>query len=124
MYKDSLPKIFKIFFFIILLLLFSGCVPKQPQDTQVLQTVWQRTFGGSYYDFAYYIQQTKDEGYIVAGWTSSFGEGIVDFYIIKTNSNGNTGPYPQVQGAQGVLKGFKPQETLFEKFFPQRLFKK
>ncbi|MGC8931577.1 MAG: hypothetical protein ACP5K6_08610, partial [Dictyoglomus sp.] len=56
--------------------------------------VWEKTYGGSSYDRAYSIQQTTDGGYIVAGGTSSFGAGSADFYIIKTDSEGNTGPYP------------------------------
>ena len=56
--------------------------------------VWEKTYGGSSYDEAYSIQQTSDGGYIVAGGTSSFGAGSADFYIIKTDSEGNTGPYP------------------------------
>jgi len=57
--------------------------------------LWEETFGGSYNDEAYSIQQTTDGGYIVAGGTSSFGAGENDVYIIKLDENGNTGPYPQ-----------------------------
>ncbi|MGC8814396.1 MAG: hypothetical protein ACP5QL_08340, partial [Dictyoglomus sp.] len=56
--------------------------------------VWEKTYGGSKNDGAYSIQQTTDGGYIVAGYTNSFGAGYGDFYIIKTDSEGNTGPYP------------------------------
>jgi len=51
--------------------------------------VWERTYGGSYWDFAYSIQQTTDGGYIVAGRTWSFGEGYWDIYIIKLDKFGN-----------------------------------
>jgi len=56
--------------------------------------LWEKTFGGSYDDRAYCIQQTSDGGYIVAGYTSSFGVGNYDVYIIKMDANGNTGAYP------------------------------
>jgi uncharacterized UPF0146 family protein len=56
--------------------------------------LWEKTFGGSYDERAYCIQQTRDGGYIVAGYTSSFGVGNYDVYIIKMDANGNTGAYP------------------------------
>jgi len=49
---------------------------------------WQKTFGGSSEDAAYSIQQTSDDGYIVAGWTKSSGAGRSDAYVIKLNSDG------------------------------------
>jgi hypothetical protein len=51
-------------------------------------TLWTRTYGGSDYDFAYPVQQTADGGYIVAGFTWSFGAGLCDLYLVKTNSQG------------------------------------
>lgn len=47
-------------------------------------SVWSRTFGGTSSDGAYSIQQTADSGYIVAGWTYSYGAGGGDFWVIKT----------------------------------------
>ncbi|MGB9857669.1 MAG: hypothetical protein ACPLKX_05960, partial [Dictyoglomaceae bacterium] len=79
--------------FLIFSLLISGCAPKNVQNAP--QQVWQKTYGGSENDCAYSIQQTTDGGYIVAGVTNSFGAGGYDFYIIKTDSEGNTGPYPK-----------------------------
>ena len=61
-----------------------------PQTSNVPQAKsWQRTYGGIKDDEAYSIQQTKDGGYIVAGWTKSFGEGDYDVYIIKLDENGD-----------------------------------
>jgi len=57
--------------------------------------LWEKTYGGSKNDVAYSIQQTTDGGYIVAGVTNSFGAGDSDVYVIKMDSVGNTGPYPQ-----------------------------
>jgi hypothetical protein len=51
--------------------------------------IWEKTFGGKGDDVAFSIQQTKDGGYIVAGYTNSFGEGGDDVYIIKLDENGN-----------------------------------
>jgi len=50
---------------------------------------WAKTFGGSYDDAAYSVQQTSDGGYIVAGYTRSFGAGYADVFLLKTNASGN-----------------------------------
>jgi uncharacterized delta-60 repeat protein len=49
---------------------------------------WQKTYGGSYSDYAYSIQQTTDGGYIVAGETRSFGAGYDDIWVLKLTSTG------------------------------------
>ncbi len=50
---------------------------------------WQKAYGGDKDDGAYCIKQTRDDGYIVAGWTSSFGLGKEDMWILKLDSNGD-----------------------------------
>jgi len=54
-------------------------------------TLWTKTYGGGDWDEGYAIQQTTDGGYIVAGDTWSFGAGLTEVYLIKTDSNGNSG---------------------------------
>jgi hypothetical protein len=49
---------------------------------------WQKTYGGVNNDYAYSIQQTADENYIVAGSTYSFGAGGSDAWIMKLDSTG------------------------------------
>ncbi|MFC1949714.1 PKD domain-containing protein [Chloroflexota bacterium] len=51
---------------------------------------WEKTIGGSEYDYAYAVEQTMDGGYIMAGETMSYGAGSFDFYLVKTDASGNT----------------------------------
>jgi len=52
--------------------------------------VWTRTYGGSAYDECRAVQKASDGGYILAGWTESFGAGEADFWLLKTNENGDS----------------------------------
>ena len=58
--------------------------------------VWDKTYGGSSYDYAESIQQTSDGGYIVAGYTSSNdgdisdgNNGGYDYWVVKLDGLGN-----------------------------------
>ncbi|MCI0612795.1 hypothetical protein L0244_07380, partial [bacterium] len=50
---------------------------------------WQKTYGGNLADRALAIQPTADGGYIVGGFTYSFGAGDADIWILKLNSSGD-----------------------------------
>jgi len=49
---------------------------------------WAKTYGGSSSDYVNSIQQTTDGGYIVAGYTHSFGAGDSDAWILKLDQDG------------------------------------
>ena len=50
---------------------------------------WEYSYGGTAVDGANSIQQTSDGGYIVAGWTYSFGVEGPDIWILKLSSTGD-----------------------------------
>jgi arginine repressor len=64
---------------------------------------WAKTYGGTYSDWARSVQQTSDGGYIVAGFTGSFGAGGVDIFLVKTNARGNIGSCSIVQDAKPIV---------------------
>lgn len=53
---------------------------------------WQKTYGGGHRDVARSVQQTREGGYIVAGWTDSFGAGEGDFWVLKLRPDGSIDP--------------------------------
>ena len=61
-----------------------------PSDYWLIKTdangdsLWSRRYGGSVFENCRSAQQTSDGGYILAGSTSSFGAGNVDFWLVKT----------------------------------------
>lgn len=49
---------------------------------------WTKTYGGTANDAGRSIKQTTDGGYIIAGYTSSFGTGYQDTYLLRTDGTG------------------------------------
>jgi len=49
---------------------------------------WNRTYGGAGDEAANALLQTSDTGYALAGWTTSYGAGGYDFWLVKTDSSG------------------------------------
>jgi hypothetical protein len=63
--------------------------------------MWQQTYGGTDDERAYSVIQTSDGGYALAGFTMSSGAGLQDFYLIKTDGNGNM-MWNQTYGGTGA----------------------
>lgn len=57
--------------------------------------LWEKSFGGSSVDYAKMIKATSDNGYVVAGWSSSIdgdldeNMGYTDYWIVKLDADGN-----------------------------------
>ncbi|UCC78960.1 MAG: T9SS type A sorting domain-containing protein [Candidatus Zixiibacteriota bacterium] len=52
--------------------------------------LWSRVYSGANDERAWSVVPTSDSGFIIVGWTESSGNGLSDFYIIKTDSNGDS----------------------------------
>ncbi|MCH7713068.1 MAG: hypothetical protein IIC99_05550 [Chloroflexi bacterium] len=51
--------------------------------------VWSQAYGGSGIDMARDVIQAPDGGYVFTGLTNSSGEGFSDFWMVKTDGDGN-----------------------------------
>ncbi len=55
----------------------------------VTTTTWAKRYGGSNYDSVSSVVPTADGGYVLAGYTNSFGSNDVDAWVIKLNAEGD-----------------------------------
>lgn len=96
----------KIYYkFLILMILVGGAMTAQSQLTN-----YQRIIGGSGDDKSYSMMQTKDGGYILTGYTSSFGTGGQDIYLTKTDGLGKV-VWSKTYGTTGDEIGWKVKQT-------------
>ncbi len=77
---------------------------------QAPDTLWTKTYGGVYDDGGRTVQQTSDSGYIVVGYTYSFGAGWIDVYLIKTDASGDT-LWAKTYGGINDDEGISVQQT-------------
>jgi len=74
------------------------------------QIEWNHTFGGNGIDHGYSIINTIDGGYMIIGFTESFGVGNKDVWLIKTDSNGIE-QWNQNIGQDRIDHGYSIQQT-------------
>jgi len=67
-------------------------------------TMWTKIFGGNNFDEGISVIETDDNGYIVCGHSSSFGNGELDVYVVKTDSVGNF-EWQKTYGGAGYDEG-------------------
>ncbi len=95
-----------ILVFLFLLVAFAApLATAQPPDT-----LWTRTFGGDTSDFGISVQHTTDGGYIIAGATMSYGAGMADVWLIKTNASGDS-LWTRTFGGTSGDYGYSVQQT-------------
>lgn len=51
--------------------------------------IWSRIWGGSAEDVGYFVQETRDGGFIVTGSTKSYSMGEELLWLVKTDASGN-----------------------------------
>ena len=80
---------------------------------------WQKTYGGQYADVLRSMEQTTDNGYILAGYSNSpisgdktvNNKGIGDFWIIKINDTGKI-QWQNTYGAEGDDQPYVIHQTI------------
>jgi hypothetical protein len=78
-------------------------------------SLWSKTFGSGGEEWGHAVQQTSDGGYVIAGYTDSFGAGNTDFWLIKTDAAGDT-VWTQTFGGSGWDKAYAIQQTSDEEY--------
>lgn len=73
-------------------------------------TLWTKTYGGSSNDAGHSVKQTTDGGYFIVGQTQSFGDGSLDWWLIKTNEHGDL-LWTKTMGGQSVDQAWSGQQT-------------
>ncbi len=72
-------------------------------------TLWSRVIGGANDDHGCSAIQTSDDGFIISGWTNSFGVVNDEVFLVKTDSMGNS-LWAKTYGGSGYDVGYSVQQ--------------
>jgi predicted secreted protein len=72
--------------------------------------VWQHAYGGPGADYAISIAKTSDNGFVVAGWTNSFGAGGNDAWVLRLDNTGSV-IWQKAYGGKGDDVAFSVGQT-------------
>ena len=89
---------------VLMLSSFCGSCSQAPEEE------WNRTFEGAKEDVGISVQQSSDDGYILAGKTQSYGGGDADAWLIKTDSEGHE-LWNRTFGEKKYDEGYSVQQT-------------
>lgn len=73
-------------------------------------SLWAKTYGGDNWDYGRSVQESTDGGYIIAGYTDSYGAGETDVYLIKTDSVGDS-LWARTYGGNNYDEGASVRQT-------------
>ena len=88
-----------------------------PRDMYLIRTdnngylLWSKTYGGINTEEGLSVSKCTDSGFIVSGWTYSYGSGQRDVYLIRTNSIGDT-LWTKTYGGASNDYGYCVKQTL------------
>ncbi len=83
----------------------AGTADESNQDVYLVKTdpdgelLWSRTLGGAGIDNGWSVHEVAD-GFVIGGFTNSFGAGGFDFYLLKTNLQGELAWYRTFGGPE------------------------
>jgi predicted secreted protein len=66
---------------------------------------WNMTIGGKYDDVSYSVEQIKDGAYILTGYTTSYGSGDKDVWVIQVGGENQPPLSPHIEGSSYCVVG-------------------
>jgi hypothetical protein len=90
--------------------------PQTSTDAMVLKVdlagnkLWEKDVGGTNSDSPAYITPSQDGGFLVCGFTFSFGAGERDFWLFKISDSGNV-QFSCTQGTEAFEEAYSVIET-------------